>query len=100
MTTSNAKQPRKGQFVKGQSGNPAGRSKLDKEVTELARQEAPAAFMRIIELSKQARDIKINYAANQYIVDRACGKPKQQAEVEANLTGLIIRWADDDTRNA
>jgi hypothetical protein len=96
LTTSNAKQPRKGQFVKGQSGNPAGRSKLDKEVTELARQEAPAAFQRIIEISKDDDDKLLKLKANQYIVDRACGRPKQQAEVEANLTGLIIRWADDD----
>ncbi len=61
----------------GQSGNPGGRPKLNKEVTELALKEATDAFMRIVEISIGGEDDRVRLQANQYIVDRAVGKPAQ-----------------------
>lgn len=64
-------------FAKGVSGNPGGKPKKNIEVTELAKQECTSAFLRIVELGKCKKDLKVSLQANQYIVDRACGKPMQ-----------------------
>lgn len=65
-------------FVKGKSGNPSGRPQINKDVTKLAAEEARWAFKRIVEISQDVKEpAKIRLQANQYIVDRACGKPSQ-----------------------
>jgi len=78
-------------FVKGKSGNPKGRKKENAEVSALAAAEAPEAFKRIINLSKTSEDIKILFAANNAIVERACGKPTQAVEHsgEVELIGIV-----------
>lgn len=77
MAKAGAKSATPTSFKPGKSGNPSGRSKLNAEVTELAKQESVAAFMRIVAISKESEDRKLQLAANVYIVDRACGKPAQ-----------------------
>lgn len=72
-----------GRWKKGESGNPAGRPKLHPEVTELAKQETPAAFKRIINLAKNAEDDGTQLRANQYIIDRAYGKPAQAVDLSS-----------------
>lgn len=72
-------------FKPGQSGNPAGRPKMDQNVRELAKAESVDA---IRELSAIMRDEKAPYLARiqacNSILDRAWGKPVQHTE-NANL---------------
>ena len=75
-------------FQPGVSGNPSGRPKLNKEVSELAKREAPEAFLRIVELGKD-KDPRIRLDANKYIVDRAYGKPAQALAIGGLEDGKI-----------
>ena len=84
-------------WIQGQSGNPGGRRKRSAEVTELAKKESPSAFKRIIRFSKGkpvTRDgdkppISEVHKANQYIMDRAYGKPAS-AETGAVAPSVIV----------
>ena len=68
-------------WKKGQSGNPGGRKKELKEITELAKEASPAAFEQIQDLSQNCKDPRVRLSASQYILDRAWGKPAQAVEV-------------------
>lgn len=94
-------------FKKGQSGNPGGRPKGGSEFQELARAHSVEAFNRIVELSKFAckvtlksdgdggmheitePDLAIRLKANQYICDRAWGRPAQALELKGKGNGAI-----------
>lgn len=67
-------------FVKGQSGNPGGRPKAEKEVLEVARQHGPRAIAKLVMLSMSA-DERTALAACNSLLDRAYGKPKQVQEI-------------------
>lgn len=65
-----------------QKGHPGYKAKKKKEVTALAKTESVEAFLRIVEIAKdQMVDVKTRFYANQYIIDRAIGKPRQAVEV-------------------
>lgn len=77
MTENNiAERNRKNGFKPGQSGNPGGRPKGEREVVELARQAAPDAIAKLIELVGNA-DPRTAMAAANSVLDRAFGKPTQ-----------------------
>lgn len=63
-------------FVKGQSGNPGGRPKAEREVVDLAREASPRAIGRLVELIEN-RDPRVAIAAANSVLDRAFGKPTQ-----------------------
>jgi hypothetical protein len=63
-------------FKPGQSGNPGGRPKAEREVIELAREASPRAIGRLIELIDD-KDGRIAAAAANSVLDRAFGKPTQ-----------------------
>ena len=75
-----------GQFIKGHSGNPAGRAKENIHVRDLLKQNSVNAAQKIIDLLNSDND-KIAFAAAQEILNRTEGKPlqTQQIEVGGNL---------------
>lgn len=79
-------------FVKGQSGNPAGRPKGYKEFTERCRKWADTEGWKIlIELARTA-DKKTRYMATTYLIDRGYGKATEHHKVEsATLEEILER---------
>ena len=75
-------------WVKGQSGNPSGRSKNLVEIEKLARQHAPAA---IAALALALTDPKTSVAAAKVLLDRGFGMPAQQL----NATVSVFDGLDD-----
>lgn len=63
-------------WKKGESGNPGGRPKSLREVTELARKCGPKAIQRLSELL-DSEDEKVVVAAANALLDRGYGKPTQ-----------------------
>ena len=58
------------------------RGKRSADVTVLARAESVKAFLRIVQISKDAEvDVRVRMDANKYIIDRAIGKPAQAVAV-------------------
>ena len=60
---------------RGQSGNPSGQSGLYGETMMLARQAAPDAMRRLIELMR-SEDERVASVACNAVLERAFGKPK------------------------
>jgi len=67
------------QFQPGQSGNPAGRPKTVKSVSDIAHENSERAMRRLAKLI-DSDDEKTALAAANAILDRAVGKPKQSIE--------------------
>jgi hypothetical protein len=63
-------------WAPGQSGNPGGRPKEDAEVKALARQHAPSAIEKLVDLMDCGQP-RTEAAAAIAILDRAYGKPAQ-----------------------
>jgi hypothetical protein len=61
-------------FKPGQSGNPGGRPRGEREVIDLARESSPRAIGRLVELIS-SEDARASIAACNAILDRAFGKP-------------------------
>jgi hypothetical protein len=74
-------------FQKGQSGNPTGRPKRDREIEELARQHTPAA----IEALLRALNDKDRVPAAALLLAYGFGKPRQLAE--ASITADVTHQA-------
>lgn len=66
-------------FKAGQSGNPHGRPKEDAEIKALAREAAPEAMQRLIQIMR-GDDNKLAKAAADSVLDRAIGKPAQTVQ--------------------
>jgi hypothetical protein len=69
-------------FQKGQSGNPSGRPKKDREIEELARQHTPAAIAALVE----ALNGKDRVPAAALLLAYAYGKPRQSIEHSGEMT--------------
>lgn len=66
-------------WKKGESGNPGGRPRKERELIEIAEAASPAALQRVVALTK-SRNPRVALAAAQEILNRAIGKPRQQLE--------------------
>ncbi len=69
-----------GRFTPGRSGNPGGRPKLPDELKTLIACEGPAAFTRLVELSK-SHTPQIALRACEIIVAYHLGKPPQSVKL-------------------
>ena len=65
-------------WVKGVSGNPAGRPCMPSEMLEIARANSLPAFKRICELV-HSKNEQVARAAADKVLDRAWGKPSQES---------------------
>ncbi|MGC6511160.1 MAG: DUF5681 domain-containing protein [Parvibaculales bacterium] len=73
---------KQGKFVKGHSGNPAGRPKDTYKVAELARTYTTEAIETLAEIMRFAKDERVRGTAAQALLDRGWGKPKVEIVTE------------------
>jgi hypothetical protein len=87
-------------WEKGQSGNPSGRPKLNREVQALAKEATPEAFSRLKAIMRQQKDIKAALQAALAIIERGYGKVRQAVEVTGADEGPIQVETMSDTEAA
>jgi hypothetical protein len=68
-------------FQPGQSGNPGGRPKDVENLRQIAREYAPEAFLRLVELMRD-KDPRVAVAACKEILDRGFGRPQPSTDQE------------------
>ena len=93
-----AKRQRGRPFKPGESGNPSGRPKKDKEAEAILRAATPGAARRLVELMDSPLD-KVALAAVNSILDRVNGKPVSTNDVNIAAQGgksmLVGVWLGD-----
>lgn len=72
-----ARERRSGKWLPGQSANPGGRSKVQRELQAILDEAGPHAIRRIVELCAH-EDPKIALAASRDIADRVIGKARER----------------------
>ena len=75
-------------WKKGQSGNPGGRPKAEKEVVEAARAAGPRAVAVLTELLEDP-DKRIRIEASKALLDRGFGRPAQSVVHEGTVDQRI-----------
>ncbi len=84
-------------FAKGQSGNPGGRPKEEREVLALARQKSQQAIEKLAEWV-ESDNPRASIPAAIAILDRAFGKPVQAIEASGPDGGPIETVSIDPTK--
>lgn len=69
-------------FKHGQSGNPAGRPKVDEDARELAKAHSVEAVQGLIKILRTGESDSVKLSAACRILDQALGRPKEQKDVD------------------
>jgi hypothetical protein len=75
-------------WVKGISGNPGGRPKLEVSIRELAQENTMEALETLVQVMRTGKPGERLVAANA-ILDRAYGRPTQSVEMSGDRTTLV-----------
>jgi hypothetical protein len=75
-------------WIKGMSGNPGGRPKLEVSIRELAQQNSMEALETLVQVMRSGKPGERLVAANA-ILDRAYGKPTQSVEMSGDRSTLV-----------
>jgi Family of unknown function (DUF5681) len=89
--------PNRGQFKKGQSGNPGGRPKMPDELKE-AMQRLSDKAVKVLEDAMEGDDPRARILAANSVLDRGYGKPAQT--VNAKIEGTDLSQAHLDALQA
>ena len=84
-----------GRFRAGQSGNPGGRPKALREVTEAARAHTEEAIERLAYWMR-SKNPKASIAAANALLDRGWGKPAQFKTIEMDRSRPFELLTDDE----
>ena len=75
-------------WVKGMSGNPGGRPKLEVSIRDLAQRNSMEALETLVQVMRTGKPGERLIAANA-ILDRAYGRPSQSIEMSGDRTTLV-----------
>lgn len=86
----------RGGFKKGQSGNPSGRSRIEREVfgnlAVEARRYGRAALDQLVFLMTHARNESVRYQAAIAILDRGFGRPTLTVDLNTDATNVQVNF--------
>ena len=83
-----------GRFIKGESGNPAGRPAVDPKAKRMLKEAAPEAVRLLISvMESEAAPLKDRREAAKTILDRVYGTASQPIEGELS-GGVVVALAD------
>jgi len=77
-------------FKKGQSGNPKGRPKANRELQDLCKQHTVLAVTKIVEVLQNPEDQRVAMIAAKEILDRGWGRAPQSVSHE-NSDGSALQ---------
>jgi hypothetical protein len=84
-------------FVKGQSGNPGGRSKEVGHVRELARQHTEEAIETLVSIMRDdGQPGRSRAAAAEALLNRGWGSPTQHVEMEVREQPPLLPYTDEE----
>lgn len=78
---------KRGNFKKGQSGNPSGRPKIPNEVKKAFKTYTMEAIDTIVDIMRTGTP-SLRYKAAEHILDRVIGKPV--ASVDASINNPVV----------
>lgn len=77
-------------WKKGQSGNPSGRPRTDKELQALIRSYCPMAIQTLFEIATKGTQERARVMAANSLLDRGLGKPLQRIAGEVEGGGIVV----------
>ena len=87
-----------GRFVKGQTGNPNGRPKKEREIRYYEIMQSACTFSDWRAISKKAVEqaTRGDAVARKFLADYLLGPPTQKHEVTGGMNLVIVNWDDNN----